>query len=398
MKIKNKKSFFLKNKYFFLGAVFVCGLGFLNFFFDKPEMSFPHSNLIDTQISVFSDQNINLSAIETNLEFKDIAFAPVKSSKSYLFQNQIAAVAKAIRLFTIKSLIGKENGMWIWTPIAGQSGEYMDSIIAGAKNNGVNVIYLSIDSYLDIFVMPKSEERERQKAAFEQKIEDFISKAEAQNIEVDAEAGWRNWAQKNNTYKAFAVANFVKNFNESHEYKFRGFQYDVEPYLLPEYKKDPVPVLKDFLTLVEETGQFFEGSDLKFSVVIPDFYDSKDEMTPEFVYNDKKDSVFGHLLRILDEQPNNSIIVMSYRAFAQGFDGSIEISSNEMQTAKKSSYRTKIIIAQETGDVEPNYITFHRTSKNYLFREIGKIDTAFGSHPNYGGIAIHYANTFLALK
>lgn len=398
MKASSKKSFFQKNKYFILGVFLICGLGFLNLFLVTPEISIPHQNFIDARISVFSDQNINLSAIETNPIFKHIAFEPAKPSKNYLFQNQIAAVAKAIRFLTTKSLTSKENGMWIWTPIAGQTGEYMDSIITGAKNNGVNVIYLSIDSYLDIFVMPKSEEKERQKTAFEQKIENFISKAEAQNIKVDAEAGWRNWAQKDNTYKAFAVANFVKNFNASHKYKFRGFQYDVEPYLLPEYQKDPVPVLKDFLTLVEETGQFFEGSDLRFSVVIPDFYDTKDKMTPKFSYNDKKDSVFGHLLKILDEQPNNSIIVMSYRAFAQGFDGSIEVSNNEMQTAKKGSHRTKIIIAQETGDVEPPYITFHRTSKNYLFREIEKIHTAFNSNPNYGGIAIHYANSFLALK
>jgi hypothetical protein len=89
---------------------------------------------------------------------------------------------------------------------------------------------------------------------------------------------------------------------------------------------------------------------------------------------------------------------MSYRAFAEGFDGSIEISTNEMKTAKKGSYQTKIIIAQETGEVLPAYLTFHNTSKNRLFEEIGKINTAFDPYSNFNGIAIHYANAFLALK
>ena len=356
-----------------------------------------HNDPIDTKISQYSDIYIPQSAMETNLRFKQIAFktAPPKDS---IFSSQIAAVTKAINVLTNKQNTEKENGTWIWTPIMSMTPQYMENIISGAKKNGINAIYLSIDSYLDIFVLPQSEEKQKQEKIFGEKLENFIALADSMDIAVDAEGGWRNWAEDGNSYKPFAVVNYAKNFNATRKNKFRGFQYDVEPYLLDSYEKNSEQILKNFVALVGQTASFLENSDLRFSVVVPDFYDEKDGMTPKFSYNGKKSYTFKHLLNILDKKQNSSIIIMSYRAFAEGFDGSIEISTNEMKTAKKGSYQTKIIIAQETGEVLPAYLTFHNTSKNRLFEEIGKINTAFDPYSNFNGIAIHYANAFLALK
>ncbi len=278
------------------------------------------------------------------------------------------------------------------------SPQYIKSIISDAKANGVNTMYVSIDTYLDVFVMPKGSEREKQKKAYSDKLEYFISEAKSFGIAVDAEAGWRNWAEGDNIYKAFAVVSYVKNFNDTQKDKFRGFQYDIEPYLLDSYVGNEASVLKNFVSLIDQTQNFMATSTLKLSVVVPDFYDEKDGMTPKFSYNGDKEYVFKHLLNILNKKSDNSIIIMSYRSFADGYDGSIEISKNEMDTAKSGSYDTKIIIAQETGKASPSYITFYNTSKKYLGKEVGSISSVFGSYPNFGGIAVHYVNAFLALK
>jgi hypothetical protein len=291
-----------------------------------------------------------------------------------------------------------EYGVWIWTPVLNMTPEYMDQMVSGMKADGVSVIYVSIDSYLDIFTMEKGAERDSLKKSFSDKLEYLIKLADKNGMKVDAEAGWRNWAEEGNEYKGLAVVNFVKNFNASHEYKFRGFQYDIEPYLLLSYAENPAPVLKNFVSLIDKTQNFMGPSNLRFSVVVPDFYDYKDGATPKFSYNGKKDYTFRHLLSILDKRPGSSIIMMSYRNFAEGGNGTIEISQNEMDTAKNGAYKTQIIIAQETGEVDPSYITFHNTSKGYLFGEVEKISKVFENHPNFGGIAIHYANAFLAMK
>jgi len=396
--VKNKRRGLNNKKFWGIGLLLICCIAVLVFISGNSEKSIPHLNLIDTKISQYSDKHITPNAIMTNPEFKNIAFGTNVPKPSF-FLNQIAAVVNAIKsIITTPKKEIKEYGTWIWTPVMNMSPEYIESILSDAKANGVNTMYVSIDSYLDIFVMPKGSEREQRKKVFSDKLEYFINKANKRGIAVDAEAGWRNWAEGDNIYKAFAVVNYVKNFNATHKNKFRGFQYDVEPYLLDSYKKNPASVLGNFAGLIDKTEYFLGTSALQFSVVVPDFYDEKDGLTPKFSYNGEKACAFRHLLNILDRRPNSSIIIMSYRNTAGGDDGAIEISKNEMQTAKDGSYQTKIIIAQETGDVPPPYITFHNTSKKYLGRQIDSINTAFKSYPNFGGIAVHYVNSFLALK
>ena len=361
------------------------------------EKGVAHTNNVDAQISLHSKREAPKTAVLVNPEFASLAF-PAKESES-LIPEQLAAVGRVvISWFESPGEKEEEHGSWIWTPTMQMSPEYIESILSRSKKEGVNVIYLSIDSYLDIFTMEKGLERERQKQLFTDKIRYFIKSANQKGIEVDAEAGWQNWAEAGNEYKGLAIVNFVKNFNDSEEEKFRGFQYDVEPYLLEEYKEDPAPVLKRFATLVDKTEKFIGESDLRFSVVVPDFFDEKDKMTPKFSYAGRRASIFKHLLNILERRENSSIIIMSYRNFAEGKDGSIEVTENEMKTAKKGRYSTQIIVAQEVGDVPPPYITFHNTSKTHLEQEVAKIQSAFSPSANFGGLAIHYINAYLDLR
>lgn len=397
--VRNKKRGSNTNKFILGGLLSVCIFGVLVFFLGNREKPVPHHNLIDEKISQYSDKHITLNAIVADLEFKNIVFDSVAPARQPLFLSQIAAVVKSIKsLVTTPKESVKEYGSWIWTPIMNMTPEYMEEVLSGAKADGVNTIYVSVDTYLDIFVMPKGKEREEQKKAFGDKLEDFIIRANRKGIAVDAEGGWRNWAEGDNIYKAFAIVSYVKNFNTEHKNKFRGFQYDVEPYLLDSYQKDKASVLGNFVKLVDQTENFMGTSTLRFSVVVPDFYDEKDGFTPKFSYNGENGYTFKHLLNILDRRPDSSVIIMSYRNLAVGDDSTVEVSSNEMQTARSGRYDIKIIIAQETGDVPPPYITFHNTSKKYLFSQIEKIDRAFEPYSNFGGIAIHYANAFLALK
>lgn len=392
--IKKQK---LKTKNILIGSGVLFFIIFSIFSFKSQNNSVPHQNLVDTKIYQYSDKKITQNAITTNPEFRSIAFEPIKDS----FDRQLAAVVKSIKTFLVLSEekdLEMEYGSWVWTPVEYYTPEYLETLLGEAKANHINVIYASIDSYLDIFVMKKGAERDRQKKIFADKLEDFIKRANKKGIAVDAEAGWRNWAEEGNEYKPFAIANFVKNFNETRQYKFRGFQYDVEPYLLDEYKTEPEKVLEHFVSLIDKSESFLGSSDLQFSVVIPDFYDGKDGLTSKFSYLGKKDFVIPHLLEILDRRAKSSLILMSYRSFADGYDGSIEISQNEMQTVENGNYKTRVIIAQETGDVPPPYITFYKTSKNHLSKQINRIEETFGSYPNFGGIAIHYLNALLVLK
>lgn len=342
----------------------------------------------------YSDKNITQNAIAADLRFKNLAFEKV--SEQNVISDQFASVIKALIMFFKKPQAPRESGTWAWTPVSLMSNSYIESVVAETKKNEIDVIYLAVDSYLDIFVMPESAYRDSLEKDFSDKLQYFIKTANTSGIEVDAVAGWRNWAEEGHTYKPLAIATFIKKFNSLSEHKFRGLQYDIEPYLLPEYDKEPEKILKNFVTLIDETKEFLKDDELLFSIAIPEFYDEKDQMTPQFYYKGREDYVLKHLLSIMDDKEGSSIILMSYRNFAEGFNGSIEISKNEMKTAKRHS--TRMIIAQETGEVLPDYITFYGTSKELLKAEAEKINEAFGSNSNFGGISLHYANSLFVLK
>lgn len=338
---------------------------------------------------LYSDKHITQNAIVSDPRFKNtISFNRESSlanvSSSILKNGQEIKAAET------------ENGTWLWTPILDITPNYRSEIISGAKKNGIRNIYLSVDSYLDIYVMPDGPEKNKKKKIFDETIESFISEAHKNNMTVDAEAGWRNWAEPGHEYKAFAVIDYAIEYNSAHSEKFRGFQYDIEPYMLPSYQEDKTTVLYNLVRLVNETVTRLNNSDLELSVTIPEFYDGSREETPRYFYGLQLGYTLDHLLRVLDRRPGSKILVMAYRNFAEGKDGAIEISQDEIGTANK--YQTKIIIAQETGDVSPSYVTFHNTSRSRYNTELQTIENTFSKEQSYGGVATHYINALLALR
>ncbi len=287
-----------------------------------------------------------------------------------------------------------EKGTWLWTPVLEITPTYRDTVIAGAKQEGIKAIYLSIDSYLDIFIMPEGSQKSALKKQFDETLEDFVTHAHAAGIAVDAEGGWRNWAEPGHTYKPAAVVAYAIDFNKMNTEKLRGFQYDVEPYLLSEYQSQPRVVLRRFTALVDQSLEWLYGSDLRFAVVVPDFYDTLS--AGKFFYGFHRGDTINQLVRLLDRRPGSSIIVMAYRNFAQGHDGAIDISQGELREAQ--GHTAKIVIASEFGDVPPPYTTYFNTSRARYERQIAAVEKAFASASDFGGISLHYLNAFLALK
>lgn len=338
----------------------------------------------------YSDRNITVNAQVTDQKYKDLSFVDKDSQVS-------SALSALIKRNDVPLEDGfLENGTWLWTPTLQITPEYRDKIIKGAVDNSINTIYVSIDSYLDIFVMPNGKEKDEAKENFDRILRDFIQVANKNGIKVDAEAGWQNWAEPGNSYKANVVLDYVINFNKRNKEKFRGFQYDVEVYLLPEYFENREKTLSNFLSLINQTVTILNNTDLQFSVVVPEFYDGTLDETPSFNYRGKKAYPIEHLLSILDRRARSKIIVMSYRNFSQGKDGSIDVSTNEILTANK--YNTKVVLAQETGDVPPPYITFYGKSKNEYEEQVKLLEDEFINEKSYGGLATHYINAFMELK
>jgi hypothetical protein len=289
----------------------------------------------------------------------------------------------------------KEIGVWVWTPVDQMTGAEMQQTVNEAAANGFNAIYLTVDDYLDIVALPDGPDKEQELSQYNQSLENLITLGAQKGISVDAESGWRDWAEAGNTTNAIRIMTFVTAFNESHAEKFRGIQYDIEPYLLPEYQTDQSGILTDYVTLIESVVDQDETDELPLTIIVPDFYTATQQWTPEITINDTTDYTYNQIVRLLNTLPGSRIIVMAYRNSPSGPNGSIALSIPEIQYADSS--HVKVLIAQETGPVTPSYVTFSGLSRNDLFAAIAVIDQSFESDTSFGGVAIDYLNPFLSL-
>jgi hypothetical protein len=393
-KVSKKKSKPFSKYYFLVVAIILLVGSFIYIIFSTKTNIEVAGSSIEKRSEVFypilySDGHITENAIKTDPKFAEV----YPYGREELLSNVISSVKKNGEENLSNEL---ENGTWLWTSPWNITQEYRNQIINAAKINGIKNIYLSIDTYLDIFVMPEGKEKDEKKKQYDNLLREFIIEAQKNGITVDAEAGWRNWAEEGNTYKAFAILDYVTDFNEKYTEKFRGIQYDIEPYLLPEFKKNSAKVLTRFLGLAERIVSETVDKKMSLSFVIPEFYDGTFEKTSGFFYGWKYGHAVDHLLTILDKKPGSKIILMSYRNYSLGNDGSIDISKYEISKAEKS--KTKIVIAHEAGDVEPDYVTFYGTSKQYYEDQVDLVEEAFRNEASFGGIAIHYINALMELN
>lgn len=309
------------------------------------------------------------------------------------------SVSKAISSIFSPPSASREYGMWVWESPLQMSAAYETTMLQTLQANKFNAVYITIDDYLDIASLPAGPGKDQRSAAYMKDLSALVVAATKEGIAVDAEGGEKDWVEEGNRWRGYALIDFVTAYNKAYpQAKLRGFQYDVEPYLLPAYDTDKAAVLEDFVAFIDASALRMKGTDAAFSVVIPHFYDAEQQWTPSITYNGVDGYAFTHLLKVLEQKRGSTLIVMAYRNHFDGDDGTQDLAQAEVKEASSGGYSTRVIVAQETGNVDPAYVTFHGMTKADLLANVGEIEAAFKPYSNYGGVAIHYLDPFLDLK
>jgi hypothetical protein len=294
---------------------------------------------------------------------------------------------------------GKEFGIWVWDSPLQMSATKMDQVILFAQQNCINAMYITIDDYLKIAALPSSANKNAQAQTYFAALNYFITQAHKAGIAVDVEGGASNWANTNNRWKGYALIDFVKQYNQQYpDAKIRALQYDVESYLLPSYENNKSSTLTSFVAFIDSSAAKMQSADAGFSVVIPHFYDSTQKWTPPIFYNGKTAYTFTHLLNVLQQKPDSTIIIMSYRNFFDGSDGVQGLSIPELTESSKQPFSTKVIIAQEVGDVSPSYVTFYGMSKSDYLDAVHTIYSRFEGFSSFKGVSTNYLDPFMQLQ
>ncbi len=264
----------------------------------------------------------------------------------------------------------KLKATWLWqTALIGSE---PDKILSFAKEQGVNLLYLKIDT--------------SRKAAFYQP---FLKKANEAGIKVHALGGLASWGLEQNRPKLLELVDWVVAYNTSvaASEKISGIHLDIEPYVLPEWKTQQASILRQWTGNVEAyLKQAQKDPSLVIGCDMPFWLDKT------YLPDNPAMTISEWLIAKHDQ-----VAIMAYRDRADGPNSITSLVPEELAWADKLG--TKALIAVETKmSNEGDFVTFYEEGKAYMDAELAKLPALLSTHPAYAGTAIHSYEYWSVLK
>ena len=239
-------------------------------------------------------------------------------------------------------------GVWWWDNRLGE--EYLDF----AAENGVTEIYCYYSS-------------------FSQKTTDFISAANARDIDVLWLAGKYEWVEDYPSLKS-KMQEYI-DFQNSSAYKFAGVHLDVEPHQHPQFDEMREELITKYVGMTFSLRSDFP--DVRIEYDIPFWLD--DEITVNGTTKPSHEFVIDNADRVT---------VMSYRDSA---DKILSCAEDELAYAKATGKPLNLSV--ETGENE-DLVTFYEEGNAYLLSQLAVVRASL---PDDFGIAIHHIKDWKAL-
>ncbi|RXZ82073.1 copper amine oxidase N-terminal domain-containing protein [Paenibacillaceae bacterium] len=279
-------------------------------------------------------------------------------SMGEIFQVQVEWIGKRDPvIITTSPKIPK--GTWIWdSSIIEQEQE---EILSFASKHDVNAIYLHINRDL----APKV-------------YQDFVRSAKEKQISVEALAGRPEWGLKANQEPIQKFMDWVLQYNASatSNERFDGFHFDIEPYLLAEWKTNPTTVLEQWIHNLRFIEAEAKGSGLKITLDVP--YWLNNFKVPGTSY-----SLSAWMLEKFD-----GLVIMNYRNHALGKNGIIDNAKAMLREA--TLLNKQVIVAVETAkNTESDRTSFYSKSVDFMEQELQTAHQHFSPYASYAGMAIH---------
>lgn len=294
------------------------------------------------------------------------------------------------------------KGIWLWKAPSELTDEEMSDMLSLLSADNITDVYIDVSSYIDFYEEPDPAIKQEKMDGLQKSLKAFIRNASGYNIGVHALAGQTSWGLSSNAYIPPLFVDFVKSYNESSasNEQLKGLQFDIETYNDEAFDADKKASLTQYMAMVESVTQRYRDHNLDISLgfAIPYWFDNENGNIPEITLHRKTAPVAYHLYDSLNTLPNAYTVIMDYRNTTEGSDGSIAHAQNEIVYASKYAPNVKVIIGQETTDVEPQKITFYDKNFNDLTGALQRISNSYKPFSAYNGIAIHDYDGYTQLR
>ena len=275
------------------------------------------------------------------------------------------------------------RGLWVWKSEWFRTAEARAELLNFCRDHGLNRLLVQV--HLDPgHTEPTLEFPEAFKAL-------AIEAAEA-GIAMEALDGAKDMAVAANQPRTKQILERILEVNAQlpDAAKLKGVHYDIEPYLMPEWKADDASrqtIMRDLLTFYTWARQRLEqdGSGMLLSADIPFWYDSKNAPGDNCVitFNDQTKNLHQHIQDICDY-----VGIMSYRRSAVGRNSVTSVIQEELEYAE--SIGKQVTPALETVELKDvPQITFFGTSPQQLWEQYNLVVETLEDRPGFGGILLH---------
>jgi hypothetical protein len=289
------------------------------------------------------------------------------------------------------------RALWVWNAgVITQSAE-REALFDFCQAKNISILYV----HLGDFLSDKKRNAGDAKHVSEKSLGDFLEAAHAKNLRVEALDGDPSFARAAQHEAALRRLQLALEYNRAAPAARRldGFQWDIEPYVLKEFKDETqhAAVLGEFLDVVKKSRDLVlaekENGEFWLGFALPFWMDGEKQT---IAWNGANKPATFQALDTLETLPRAYVALMAYRDKADGTGGTIAVVRDEINYAAQYAPNVKIVVGQETGAVkgDPPSITFYEEGEGALETALAQINAAYSASPVYGGVAIHHLDSY----
>ncbi|HZU83568.1 MAG TPA: hypothetical protein VE987_11650 [Polyangiaceae bacterium] len=161
--------------------------------------------------------------------------------------------------------------------------------------------------------------------------------------------------------------------------RVRRVLFDVEPYLLSEWRRDAGAVVGDYVALLDAIRRASRAAGLEAWQTIPFWFA-------------RRDFAGGPLDRAVLER-SDGVVVMAYRR-----DPAAVASAATPVLSDAADLAKPVVVAVETTCVEPTYVTFCGVSAAVLNGALARLEATLGRLSSFSGLAVHQFASWRTLE
>ena len=301
-------------------------------------------------------------------------------STNRLFSGVLGIVAAAGSMTAAVAAVqpsAPPRSLWVWDTAAIRAGgrpqqDFFRFLTAphGVPANAIRAIYfdgLNVSQLAD--------------PAVTRDLRRFLKTAHTRHLRVDFLTGDPHWATAARQPEGLAYIKAILDFNRggaTAAERFDGFQYDVEPYSLPDW---PSPALRQgLLDLLDRSRELIHASGhrLLLTAAIPRWFDQ-----PQFGFLDQG---------VIDR--TDEVLIMDY---VESPDRLVDDASGELDYAARVG--KKVWVGVETGEVkDAPQTSFFDLGDTRLEAVLAAARPRLAARPAFAGYAIHHWAAYVTLK